>query len=250
MGTHPIFESDFDCLTVFLQYLMSGVEFIVESIVDFREYDSDQDACIEYKVKWKGFSDKQCTWEPHDSLCEDRGTRKKIHEFDKNYMERIAYKIRKYSQKGFSGLEKVREYKRMLRWREKCLNGRHIEKQEAKRRKMEEEEEEEEPKIEGVIIETSAGISAQEEREYNEYLEKQEYERKIQEAKQKEKKLREKRERERQAVPKAFLDKNAPDVRKVKLDRRKNGELKDYERLVFEKEKTNLYKLPNVLHEF
>ena len=52
------------------------------------------------------------------------------------------------------------------------------------------------------------------------------------------------------AVPKAFLDKNAPDVKRVKLDRRKNGELKDYERLVFEKDKKNLYKLPNVLHEF
>jgi hypothetical protein len=91
--------------------LMSGVEFIVESIVDFREYDSDDYACLEYKVKWKGFSDNQCAWEPRESLCEDRGTRKKIHHYDKHYMERIAYKIRKYSSRGFSGLEKVKDCK-------------------------------------------------------------------------------------------------------------------------------------------
>jgi len=88
---------------------MSEVQFIVESIVDFRGYDSDDDAVIEYKVKWKGYSDKQCTWEPRESICEDRGTRKKVHQFDKHYMERILYKIQKYSSRGFSGLEKVNQ---------------------------------------------------------------------------------------------------------------------------------------------
>ncbi|CBY24485.1 unnamed protein product [Oikopleura dioica] len=167
-------------------------------------------------------------------------------------MERILYKIQKYSSRGFSGLEKVNQYRDMIKWREYFLNGRHIRKQESRRRKMEEEQkmEEEEPEVEGVVIDTSSGISAQEEREFNEYLEKKECERKIEKAKELEKKLREKRERERQAVPAAFLDKNAPDVKRVKLDRRNNGELKDYERLVFEKDKTHLYKLPNVLHEF
>jgi len=86
---------------------MSEVQFIVESIVDFREYDSDDDAVIEYKVKWKGFSDKQCTWEPRESICEDGGTKKKVHQFDKDFMEKNQYKIQKYSSRGLSGLEKV-----------------------------------------------------------------------------------------------------------------------------------------------
>ena len=56
--------------------------------------------------------------------------------------------------------------------------------------------------------------------------------------------------RERQAVPAAFLDAAAPDVKKVKLDRRKNGELKDYERLVMERDDSRFLEIPNVLHEF
>ena len=54
---------------------------------------------------------------------------------------------------------------------------------------------------------------------------------------------------QKQAVPKAFLEADAPDVKKVKLDPKNTGELKSYERLVMEKEHPCMT-IPNVLSEF
>jgi len=45
------------------------------------------------------------------------------------------------------------------------------------------------------------------------------------------------------------LKADAPDVKKGKLDSKNTGELKNYERLVMERERRGL-KIPNVLHEF
>jgi len=45
------------------------------------------------------------------------------------------------------------------------------------------------------------------------------------------------------------LQANAPDVKKEKLDSKNTGELKNYERLVMERDSRGL-KIPNVLHEF
>ena len=86
-----------------------GQEFEVEEICGFREYDTDDEPVIEYKVKWKGYSENDCTWEPSQSLKEDKGTAKKIRAFNRNYQERIEYKIKKYTSKGYQGIERVKE---------------------------------------------------------------------------------------------------------------------------------------------
>ncbi|CAG5100292.1 Oidioi.mRNA.OKI2018_I69.XSR.g16935.t1.cds [Oikopleura dioica] len=91
--------------------MTSETEFEVEAITDFREEDSDNEPVIEYRVKWRGFPDEQSTWEPVESLTEDKGTRRMVEGFNKHYTERILYKIRKYSKKGFSGIERVKECK-------------------------------------------------------------------------------------------------------------------------------------------
>lgn len=54
---------------------------------------------------------------------------------------------------------------------------------------------------------------------------------------------------QKRAIPEAFLKADAPDVKKGKLDSKNTGELKNYERLVMERERRGL-KIPNVLHEF
>ena len=81
-------------------------EFEVEEICDFREYDTDEEPVIEYKVKWKGYSEKDSTWEPLESLETDKGTAKKVKAYNTNYAERIVYKIKKYKSKGVHGIER------------------------------------------------------------------------------------------------------------------------------------------------
>merc|ERR1711990_509859 len=69
MGTHPIFESDFDCLT---EFSMSDEEnYEVEDIVNHRH----KKGKVEYLIRWKGYTDKDDTWEPEENLdCPDKIT--------------------------------------------------------------------------------------------------------------------------------------------------------------------------------
>lgn len=83
-----------------------GQEFEVEEICDFREYDTDDEPVIEYKVKWKGYSERDSTWEPVESLNDDKGTAKKVKAYNSRYAERIIYKIKKYQSKGVHGIER------------------------------------------------------------------------------------------------------------------------------------------------
>jgi len=79
MGTHPIFESDFDCLTEMSDIISlsessaeeSDKEYEVESILDHRKK-HERGANMEYKIRWKGYSKAHDTWEPEDNLdCKD-----------------------------------------------------------------------------------------------------------------------------------------------------------------------------------
>merc|ERR1711990_289868 len=74
MGTHPIFESDFDCLTLLdsnrrkMSESESGEEFDVEEILD----DKIEDGEKMYLIKWRGYSQDDNTWEPISNLdCPD-----------------------------------------------------------------------------------------------------------------------------------------------------------------------------------
>merc|ERR1711976_284041 len=72
MGTHPIFESDFDCLTEkkFSARKMSESEeeYEVDKIVD----DKIEDGEKMYLIRWKGFASDDDTWEPISNLeCPD-----------------------------------------------------------------------------------------------------------------------------------------------------------------------------------
>merc|ERR1712141_674434 len=71
MGTHPIFESDFDCLTVFFFPRMSSqnssadeAEYEVDRIVDDRVEDNEK----QYLIRCKGFTAEDDTWEPVTNL--------------------------------------------------------------------------------------------------------------------------------------------------------------------------------------
>ena len=82
-----------------------------ESILDFREYDSDNEPCIEYQVKWKGYSSKHNSWEPRDDLCKERRHRKMVHNYNVEFENKCVYKIKKYRARGFEGLPKIKECK-------------------------------------------------------------------------------------------------------------------------------------------
>merc|ERR1739838_998652 len=72
MGTHPIFESDFDCLTQKITKMSdeeSGDEvYEVQDIVD----DKIENGEKYYLIRWKGFAADDDTWEPISNLeCPD-----------------------------------------------------------------------------------------------------------------------------------------------------------------------------------
>merc|ERR1711917_115298 len=72
MGTHPIFESDFDCLTQKTKFVEkmseSEEEYEVDKIVD----DKIEDGEKMYLIRWKGFASDDDTWEPISNLeCPD-----------------------------------------------------------------------------------------------------------------------------------------------------------------------------------
>merc|ERR1712130_762499 len=65
MGTHPIFESDFDCLTEReLQMADSEENFEVEEIVNHRF----RKGKIQYLIRWKNYTPEDDTWEPKENL--------------------------------------------------------------------------------------------------------------------------------------------------------------------------------------
>merc|ERR1711935_1051896 len=72
MGTHPIFESDFDCLTDFqeINKSMSDAEeshdevYEVQDIIDDKIENGDK----YYLIRWKGFAADDDTWEPISNL--------------------------------------------------------------------------------------------------------------------------------------------------------------------------------------
>merc|ERR1712061_948903 len=70
MGTHPIFESAFDCLTDGLFAMSSAnssadeAEYEVDRIVDDRVEENEK----QYLIRWKGFSAEDDTWEPVTNL--------------------------------------------------------------------------------------------------------------------------------------------------------------------------------------
>merc|ERR1712062_138953 len=73
MGTHPIFESDFDCLTECRKKNstkdaeMAEEEYEVEKILASRVLLDGK----KYLVKWKGWPDDQNSWEPADNVEAD-----------------------------------------------------------------------------------------------------------------------------------------------------------------------------------
>lgn len=44
---------------------LSGDEFYVETILKKR---ASQNGCVEYLIKWQGYSDKYNTWEPSENI--------------------------------------------------------------------------------------------------------------------------------------------------------------------------------------
>merc|ERR1711990_474160 len=86
MGTHPIFESDFDCLT---EFSMSDEEnYEVEDIVNHRH----RKGKVEYLIRWKNYNAEDDTWEPEENLdCPD-----KIKAYNKKVKEEQASKAAKH----------------------------------------------------------------------------------------------------------------------------------------------------------
>merc|ERR1712131_128791 len=67
MGTHPIFESDFDCLTEM------GEIYAVEKILKIRDVPDGPEGNSSkkvYLIKWKGYDISESTWEPEENLDE------------------------------------------------------------------------------------------------------------------------------------------------------------------------------------
>merc|ERR1711935_357997 len=62
MGTHPIFESDFDCLTEIMS--ASEEEYEVDRIINDRVEKSEKQ-CL---IRWKNFGADDDTWEPVSNL--------------------------------------------------------------------------------------------------------------------------------------------------------------------------------------
>merc|ERR1712123_561771 len=64
MGTHPIFESDFDCLTVLEVMSASEEEYEVDRIINDRVEKGEK----QYLIRWKNFGADDDTWEPVSNL--------------------------------------------------------------------------------------------------------------------------------------------------------------------------------------
>merc|ERR1711970_751395 len=62
MGTHPIFESDFDCLTEIMS--ASEEEYEVDRIINDRIEKNEK----QYLIRWKNFGADDDTWEPVSNL--------------------------------------------------------------------------------------------------------------------------------------------------------------------------------------
>merc|ERR1711935_110496 len=62
MGTHPIFESDFDCLTEIMS--ASEEEYEVDRIINDRVEKGEK----QYLIRWKNFGADDDTWEPVSNL--------------------------------------------------------------------------------------------------------------------------------------------------------------------------------------
>jgi len=168
-----------------------GQEFEVEEICDFREYDTDDEPVIEYKVKWKGYSERDSTWEPVESLNDDKGTAKKVKAYNSRYAERIIYKIKKYQSKGVHGIERCNFYKDLLKQRDFFLDGKHIKARARKRSRHRERESSNDDS--NVVYE--AVDQAKEDREFQEFLLEEQKERERDEAKRQEKIRKKKLER-------------------------------------------------------
>merc|ERR1712227_109077 len=73
MGTHPIFESDFDCLTAEMSDLSdaeSETEYVVEALIKYRKTKKNG---AEYLVRWEGIDPDtgkpwEPTWEPAEEI--------------------------------------------------------------------------------------------------------------------------------------------------------------------------------------
>merc|ERR1711920_395866 len=61
MGTHPIFESDFDCLT---EMSSEEEEFEVDMIINDRIEKGEE----QYLIRWKNYGPNDDTWEPESNL--------------------------------------------------------------------------------------------------------------------------------------------------------------------------------------
>ncbi len=70
---------------------MSEEEYVVEKIVDKRTL---KNGIVEYKVKWEGYSEEECTWEPLSNL---EHLSEMIEEFEKEKKEKEKALMIKYN---------------------------------------------------------------------------------------------------------------------------------------------------------
>merc|ERR1712168_36315 len=91
MGTHPIFESDFDCLTVSRMSSNEEEEYEVDRIINDRVEKGEK----QYLIGWKNFGADDDTWEPVSNLdcpeiieAYERGKKAKTNE-EKEKQDRI-----------------------------------------------------------------------------------------------------------------------------------------------------------------